>query len=133
MTITDMHCDICGVLLSGLADRTEDAPLAGVRFSYHPGDPRMRDDSGVVCRGCWQDWTEPLREAGARRCATCGAAVRRTGSLHLRRMDTAGGGWQLCPPHAAHALNALRTVQPKLDPAHFRLPLDGPANREEFQ
>jgi hypothetical protein len=124
MTVTDLRCDLCGALLSGLIDWTEELPLAGVRFTYHPGDPGMRDDSGTACASCWARWTEPLGSPRSRRCAVCGLQVRRTGSLHVRRKDAAGNGWQLCPPHAARFLNSLRTVQPKLDPASFRLPLD---------
>jgi hypothetical protein len=32
-------------------------------------------------------------------------------------------GWQLCTAHALDFLNSLRTVEPKLDPATFRLPV----------
>lgn len=110
-------------MLSGLAGGPESGPLAAVRFSYHPGDPAMRDDSGMLCGPCWTRWTQPLGAPRNRVCATCGTGLQRRSSLFLRRIgehDT----WQLCPPHAADLLNALRTVDPKLDRENFRLPLD---------
>ncbi len=124
VTISDLRCDVCDVLLTGLiAGPGGDSCASGVRFSYHPGDPGMRDDSGVLCDACWSAWADGLGEPRARVCAMCGAAVTRTSSLHLRRIDTRAT-WQLCPPHAADLLNQLRTVQPKLDRATFQLPLD---------
>lgn len=97
----------------------------GVRFSYHPGDPKLRDDSGLLCVGCWTAVAAWLGDSRPRACAVCGVRLRRHGSLYVRR----GGDpaqWQLCPPHAADLLNGLRTVEPKLDRATFRLPLDTP-------
>ncbi len=122
MTISNLRCDICGVLLPGLSTGSADSSTLGVRFSYHPGDPGLRDDSGVLCAECWSAWTEPLGEPRARVCAACGTAVARTSSLYLRKVGT-HENWQLCTPHAAELLNRLRTVDPKLDPATFELPL----------
>lgn len=124
MTLTDMRCDRCGRALCGPADGPSAAAAAGVRFGYHPGDPRMRDDSGVLCRGCWEAWAAALGEPRTRRCARCGTPVTRKRSLHLRRLDVAGNGWQLCPGHAVDLLNQLRTVVDKLEASTFRFPLD---------
>lgn len=125
MTISDMRCDICPAWLSGLAgDGTVD-PAGGVRFSYHPGDPGLRDDSGVLCQSCWQGWVDTLGTPRTRVCAICSTQVRRRASLYVRRLDWQSG-WQLCTPHAAELLNTLRTVDTKFDPATFRLPLDRP-------
>lgn len=130
MTLSDMRCDVCAVRLSGLADGEVAQATAGVRFSYHPGDPGMRDDSGVLCVGCWRRWTARLDTPRARVCAICGAPVRRRASLFVRRTDAAQS-WQLCTPHAADLLNVLRTVDPKLDRATFRLPLDRPEDPDD--
>lgn len=115
---------MCGTQVVGLAATGEGAPDMGVRFTYHPGDPRMRDDAGMLCGQCWGQWSSALGEPTPRTCARCGMLVTRRSSLHLRRLDTPGNGWQLCARHAAVALNSLRTVDPKLDPETFRLPLD---------
>jgi hypothetical protein len=124
MTLTDMRCDRCGLALSGPAHPGTVDPAAGIRFSYHPGDPRMRDDSGVLCGGCWGDWAARLGEPRARECAWCGTPVTRRRSLHLRRADLPGNGWQLCASHTVDLLNQLRTVVDKLDVATFRFPLE---------
>jgi hypothetical protein len=126
MTVSDLRCDVCSVWLSGPVG----GPRPAVGFSYHPGDPRLRDDSGTLCRPCWQRWTDALGERTAGTCAQCQAPVRRRTSLHLRRRDEPGAGWQLCSVHAVGLLNELRTVSPKLDPATFRFPLD-PATEVE--
>ena len=112
-------------MLSGPAGGPGSSPLAGVRFSYHPGDPAMRDDSGTLCGACWSNWTASLGEHRNRVCATCGTGLRRRSSLFLRRIGE-HDNWQLCAPHAADLLNCLRTVEPKLDRESFRLPLDTP-------
>lgn len=125
MTLTDMRCDRCGLVLAGPAVPGALDPLSGVRFSYHPGDPRMRDDSGVVCGSCWAGWTAELGVPRGRVCARCEVPVTRRTSLHLRRADEVGNGWQLCAAHAVDLLNQLRTVLDKLDPQTFRFPLDG--------
>jgi hypothetical protein len=122
MTISNLRCDVCDALLPGLIAGSADSPARGVRFSYHPGDPRLRDDSGVLCGECWAAWAHQLGEPRPRTCATCGTPVTRTTSLHLRKADTRET-WQLCTPHAAELLNLLNTVDPKLDPSTFQLPL----------
>jgi hypothetical protein len=119
---------MCNALLPGLIAGPGDNPARGIRFSYHPGDPRLRDDSGLLCGTCWSTWVGSLGEPKARVCAVCGTTVARTSSLHLCKLDTRET-WQLCPPHAAGLLNRLCTVEPKFDPATFQLPLDRPERR----
>ncbi len=123
MTISNLRCDVCDVLLAGLIDDASEDVTRGVRFSYHPGDPNMRDESGLLCGTCWAAWTDRFGEPAARICAMCRTPVSRTTSLHVRRVDTRET-WQLCTPHAAELLNRLSTVQPKLDPKTFQLPLE---------
>jgi hypothetical protein len=127
VTVSSLRCDRCGSPVAALEEPgvgADDAParLVGIRFSYHPGDVALRDDSGLVCRSCWQAWTEPLGEPVPRACSVCRVPLSRTDSLFLRRAG-AERAWQLCSTHAAQVLNELRTVDPKLDPATFRLPL----------
>lgn len=124
MSGSDLRCDRCGAGVSGPAGAGSPGPTSGVRFSYHPGDLSLRDDSGLLCGSCWtalDDWLGPSR-MGA--CAVCAERVGRYQSLHVRRSGQPGG-WQLCAPHAADFLNGLLTVQPKFDRDSFRLPLDG--------
>jgi hypothetical protein len=132
MTINDLRCDVCGRMVTGLSGAAvgPSAPAVGsswpgsrdgVRFVYHPGRPELRDASGLACVLCWEEAVRPLGDPVADRCAACGTAVTRLGSLHLRRYDNPRA-WRLCPPHAADFLNRLRTVEPKLDPATFRFP-----------
>lgn len=117
MTIVDLRCDVCGRFLPG--------PDSGVRFVYHPGVPDLRDDSGLTCTNCWHEITGALaKDASPARCAACGEAVTRQRSLHLRRFDDPAS-WRLCASHAVSFLNALRTVEPKFDPATFRFPAAG--------
>lgn len=136
MTVSNLRCDVCDALLPGLIPGGPGSgeQRGGVRFSYHPGDPRMRDDSGVVCARCWSDWSNRLGQPRPRICAVCETPLVRTSSLFLSRL---GGGpaerqtWQLCPPHAAELLNSLLTVEPKFDPATFQLPLAREEARED--
>jgi hypothetical protein len=135
MTISDARCDRCGVPVSGLGpsaageDEAGEDELgqvggmlsAGVRFGYHPGDPSLRDDSGVLCRTCWRSWEERLGSVRPRVCAVCGVSLQRVSSLFVRPVDR-HESWQLCAPDAADLLNTLRTVEPKLDRETFRLP-----------
>lgn len=134
MTISNLRCDVCNALLPGLipgrpgsADRPDDGDgRGGVRFSYHPGDPRMRDDSGVACERCWSEWSHWLGRPRPRICAVCEAPLVRTSSLFVSRLAEGPADrqtWQLCSRHAAELLNRLRTVEPKFDPATFQLPL----------
>lgn len=113
LTVNDLRCDVCARFLPG--------PGAGVRFTYHPGVPELRDDSGLLCSACWDGLTGPFDLAAARECAACGGPAPRTRSLHVRRFDQPGT-WRLCAPHAVSFLNELRTVTPKLDAATFRFP-----------
>ena len=125
MTISNLRCDECDVLLPGLIPEAG-VGRAGVRFSYHPGDPRMRDDSGVLCAGCWSGWTDWLGQPRPRVCGVCETPLTRTSSLFVTRLGEGPADrqtWQLCAPHAAELLNRLRTVEPKFDPASFELPL----------
>lgn len=118
MTINDLRCDFCG--------RFRCAPNGAVRFGYHPGAPRFRDNSGLACEACWADAVSGLnRSAAVSSCAACGAVLTRTTSLHLRRLDDSHT-WRLCAGHAAQFLNLLRTVEPKFDPATFRFPAVSP-------
>ncbi len=122
MTVADLRCDRCGRLLAGPGDEaSRDGPF-GIRFLYHPGDPLLRDDSGLMCQPCWDGTTRWLgSERPEGRCAVCAEPAGRRTSLHLHR---AGDpiGWQLCTGHAVEFLNGLRTVEPKLDPQTFALP-----------
>lgn len=127
MTITDLRCDHCEC---GLPLPPELAVSGGgqasVRFSYHPGNPHLRDNSGLLCLACWDElatgWDDP---AVVDRCAKCGTGASRFTSLHLRA-SARSGEVQLCGRDAVEFLNALRTVDPKLDPETFRFPGDQP-------
>jgi hypothetical protein len=126
VTVSTLRCDRCGLPVTGLEEPVAGAfpdpgPRPGVRFSYHPGDVSLRDDSGLLCRPCWRAWTSPLGQPITQACAVCATALARTDSLFLRRSG-AERSWQLCARHAAEVLNGLLTVEPKLDPATFRLP-----------
>jgi hypothetical protein len=123
VSVSDLRCDRCSVVLSGPAGTGSGASTSGSRLTYHPGDLELRDDSGLLCAACWADLVGWLKDPGIGTCSVCRQTVSRYGSLHVRRADSAGG-WQLCPPHAADLLNSLRTVQPKFDRGTFRLPLD---------
>jgi hypothetical protein len=118
MTIGDLRCDLCGQFLAG--------PAGGIRFVYHPGVPELRDDSGLACVTCWDTVVGSLDITAAAQCAACGGPAPRLQSLHVRRFDQPGS-WRLCGRHTVSFLNALRTVQPKLNPATFRFPGAGPS------
>lgn len=127
--MSNLRCDRCALPVSGLVDpeaaASDARPGLGVRFSYHPGDVSLVDDSGLVCRSCWQEWTGPLGDPESFVCAICSRRLAREESLFLRPVG-AQVAWQLCAPHAVDQLNQLRTVEPKLDRASFRLPLRPP-------
>lgn len=128
MTVTDLRCDRCERLLAGPGGDVLAGPY-GIRFVYHPGDPRLSDDSGLLCRDCWSVIEDRLGNARpSNMCAVCNAPVDRFSSLHLRGAGEART-WQLCIPHAVAFLNELTTVTPKLDPAtvHFPGPVSGPS------
>jgi len=121
VTVYDLNCDVCGRLVPG--------PGSAVRFVYHPGVPELRDNSGLACAACWDVIIRGLDlTAPAGRCAACADPAGRRQSLHLRRFDDPRT-WRLCRRDAVAFLNALRTVQPKLDPATFRFPAEGPSRR----
>jgi hypothetical protein len=147
MTISDLRCDVCGRALAGLsrapgqgpeeqtgaraaeaADGPDGRPSpAAVRFVYDPGIPELRDDSGLACEACWEHLVAGFSGSGTPgRCASCDEPVSRHASLRLRPFDDPRA-WRLCAGHAVSFLNALRTVQPKLDRVTFRFPgRDGP-------
>jgi len=121
MTVNDLLCDRCGTYLAGPGDdEVPDGPF-GIRFLYHPGDFFLKDDSGLLCQGCWaalKTWLGEDRPEN--RCARCDLAVEHSRSLHVHRSNDPIA-WQLCREHAVEFLNRLRTVEPKLDPATFSL------------
>lgn len=123
MTVTDLRCDRCEGGLPLPPDLAVQQPRqASVRFSYHPGNPHLRDNSGLLCLACWNElaagWDEsPIVD----HCAKCQVTVSRFTSLHLRASETSGEV-QLCASDAVDFLNGLRTVDPKLDPVTFRFP-----------
>lgn len=131
MSVSNARCDRCGLPVTGLLDpENADLPAdsssrGGIRFSYHPGEISLRDDSGILCLSCWAEWTDPLGEATSFVCAACGKPLSREESLFLRPVG-AKTAWQLCAPDAVDMLNQLETVQPKLDKETFHLPLRPP-------
>lgn len=127
MTISDLRCDCCQrrlVLPPGFAG--EPASQRSIRFSYHPGDPHLRDNSGLSCQPCWDRLVGTWTASAPDRCAACAAPVTRFTSLHVKS-SAQSGSHQLCMVHTVAFLNALATVQPKLDQASFRFPGPGPA------
>lgn len=121
MTVFDLRCDDCGAFLAGPGDDDATGGPFGIRFLYHPGDFLLKDDSGLLCQGCWgraRAWLGEERPEG--RCAVCVEPVEHAHSLHVHRSGDPLG-WQLCRAHAVEFLNRLRTVEPKLDPATFTL------------
>jgi len=121
VTVFDLRCDRCGTMLLGPAEEADPAGPYGMRFLYHPGDFFLKDDSGMLCGGCWSavvDWLDVDRPEG--RCGVCHIALEHAHSLHLHRSNDPYG-WQLCKPHAVEFLNSLRTVEPKLDLDTFTL------------
>lgn len=134
MTVSNARCDRCGLPVTGVVDpETLDLPgdsadardRRGVRFSYHPGEISLRDDSGILCATCWREWTGPLGEPASFVCAICDKPLTREESLFVRPVG-AKTAWQLCAPHAVDQLNQLETVEPKLDKETFHLPLRPP-------
>jgi hypothetical protein len=124
MTVYDLCCDRCGTPLAG-PERTATGALAGVRFQYHPGVPDLGDDAGLVCRRCWEltfAWLGPRHPTA---CSRCEADLRGRPSLFVHHHGDLFP-WRLCGDDAVEFLNALLTVDPKLDPATFRLPRPPP-------
>jgi hypothetical protein len=115
LSVTDLRCDVCGAVLVGPAGLQLAGAAQAVRFLYHPGDFRLKDDSGLMCTGCWDAVTQELGERLADRCCTCGEPVTYRQCLHWHRAGDPEP-WLLCARHGASLLNTLRTVEPKLDP-----------------
>lgn len=123
MSISDLRCDQCGRSLVGLGNGDADDDWLGVRFVYHPGDAKLRDDSGLLCRRCWAETSEWLGEPrlGPGPCPRCDTPAAGAARLHVSCPGDLES-WQLCRRHAVEFLNRLRTVDPKLDAATFVLP-----------
>ena len=122
MTVSDLRCDWCASVLTGLEGSEAPAGRTGVRFTYHPGSPALKDDSNLLCKTCWETASAWLGAPAATpaACSICNDAlgegrlvVTRTGELTC---------WLLCRVHAVEFLNRLRTVEPKLDPGGFSFP-----------
>lgn len=120
MTVYDLCCDRCGSALVGPAGASG-GDRAGVRFQYHPGTPELGDDAGLVCQRCWTGMTDWLGERRPASCSRCGTDLRTEPSLFVYELGDLRA-WMICRDDALEFLNALRTVDPKLDPATFRLP-----------
>jgi hypothetical protein len=133
MTIADLRCDGCGRPLAGLAAGDGENEASGVRFVYHPGWVRLRDDSGLLCGRCWAEteaWMgEPALGPGP--CPRCGEPAGDEPRLHVSRLSDLRT-WQLCRRDAVGFLNRLRTVEPKLDPETFALPAPPPDASERM-
>jgi hypothetical protein len=115
VSVTDLLCDVCGTALVGPAvPDAHDGPRA-VRFMYHPGEFRLKDDSGLVCADCWAAIASRLGDRHSDRCCRCSEPVTTRQALHWHRAGDPEP-WLLCRRHAAELLNTLRTVEPKLDP-----------------
>jgi len=131
MTIADLRCDGCGRPLAGLAaDDHADDEASGVRFVYHPGWAKLRDDSGLLCRRCWDEavgWFGVKATLGPAACPRCGEPAGDEPRLHVSRLHELAT-WQLCRRDAVAFLNRLQTVEPKLDPETFSLPAPPPEN-----
>ncbi len=134
MSVSNARCDRCSMPVTGLIDpenlhlpagSDDERERRGVRFSYHPGEVALRDDSGILCLECWREWTAPLGEPTSFVCAICGSTLSREESLFVRPVG-AKTAWQLCAPDAVDLLNQLETVEPKLDKETFHLPLRPP-------
>lgn len=128
MTVTDLRCDHCGKGLAGPEGLPGGAGRLGVRFTYHPGSPALKDDSGLMCEGCWAGVVTWLgAPAGASSaCARCGAGLDEGRLVVLRPGELLA--WFLCRRCAVAFLNGLRTVTPKLDVDTFRFPVVPTAN-----
>jgi hypothetical protein len=122
VTIYDLRCDRCDRALVGPATSTLAPGAHGVRFRYHPGAPELGDDAGLLCQACWAAHTEWFGAPVLGRCSRCGTDLRAAPALVVSGEGDLAG-WQLCTAHALDFLNSLRTVEPKLDPATFRLPV----------
>lgn len=120
MTITDLHCDRCSAPLTGPEELRGAGGRLGVRFVYHPDVAALKDDSGLMCEACWATTTEWLGTPNADTCSRCSTGFDE-GKLVVVRLGELVA-WQLCRAHGIEFLNALRTVEPKLDAATFAFP-----------
>jgi len=127
MTIYDLRCDRCDAVLVGPAAPTPGAGVRGVRFRYHPAARELGDDAGMFCEGCWQACNVWFGEQAIDRCSRCGVDLRSAPALVVSAVGELAG-WLLCTSDALEFLNSLRTVEPKLDPETFRLPVAAPTD-----
>lgn len=125
MTIYDLRCDRCDLALVGPATASTRDGRHGVRFRYHPGTADLGDDAGLLCETCWRHCEAWLGTRTLAACSRCGADLRGAPMLVVTAVGDLAG-WLLCAPDACEFLNSLRTVEPKLDPATFRLPTGPP-------
>lgn len=132
MTIADLRCDGCGRALAGPAGDGFETAATGVRFVYHPGSPRLRDDSGLLCGRCWDEtvaWLGDEPALGPAPCPRCAEPAGDAPRLHVSRLHDLRA-WQLCRGDAVAFLNRLLTVEPKLDSETFALPAAPPDPHE---
>ncbi|HET6953027.1 MAG TPA: hypothetical protein VFI47_21785 [Acidimicrobiales bacterium] len=122
MTIYDLRCDRCDAVLVGPATPTPGGGVRGVRFRYHPGAPELGDDAGLLCEACWHDCAAWFGAQVIGQCSRCGVDLRAAPALVVSAVGELAG-WLLCTADALEFLNSLRTVEPKLDPRTFRLPV----------
>jgi len=121
MTVADLRCDRCGAPLAGPEGIEGASGRLGVRFTYHPGAPELKDDSGLACTDCWRDIVEWLgAPASTDRCVRCGDPLQDGRLVVVRPGELLA--WFLCRSDAVTFLNGLRTVDPKLDAETFRFP-----------
>jgi len=125
MTISDLRCDRCGSFLAGPGGVADGLGRRAVRFAYHPGSPHLKDDSGLVCESCWADMSGWLGAPTAKdACAVCASCLDEGRLVVYRPGELVA--WPLCRSHAVEFLNALRTVEPKLDASTFAFPSSQP-------
>lgn len=128
MTIYDLRCDRCDGVLVGPAAPMSGGGPRGVRFRYQPAAaPGLGDDAGLLCEACWRDCTTWFGTPAIGRCSRCGADLRTAPALVVSGAGDLGGPL-LCATHALEFLNSLRTVEPKLDPETFLLPVAEPTD-----
>lgn len=118
----DLRCDRCGAALAGPSGSAATHGRLGVRFTYHPGAPALKDDAGLMCEACWSEVLAWLGTPGGSgdRCTRCREALDDGRLVVLRQGELVS--WSLCRTDAVGFLNGLRTVDPKLDDATFRFP-----------
>ncbi len=121
--MTDLLCDFCGAQLVGLVGALPGLPGGrGVRFLYHPGDVRFKDDSGLACEECFAAAVAWLgAEAPLATCSRCSEELGSEGSLYVVPVGESRY-WRLCRKDAVSFLNRLITVEPKLTLDSFEFP-----------